>query len=125
MSEVPESRGLFCSLKRLLATSLEIVRARAELLSVEFEEEVERLAQLFFYAAIALFFSGLAVILISIMIIVAFWNENRLLALGILATLFSCIGIFTGMSFLAKMKARSRLFSQSIAELSKDLSELE
>ncbi|MBY0577745.1 MAG: phage holin family protein [Burkholderiales bacterium] len=116
---------MFSSVKKLLATAVGIVGSRVELLSVEFEEEIERLAALLFYAVVSLFFLGLAVILISILIVVAFRDEHRLLALGLLATFFSCIGIFTGIFFLTKAKTRSRIFSQSLAELSKDLSELE
>ena len=117
--------GLFGSLKRLLATSIGIVRTRAELLTVEFEAEVRRLSELFLFALIALFFIGLAIVLLTILIVVAFWDENRLFALGVLATFFACTGLFSGWLFLSRARARSALFSGSLAELSRDLKELE
>ncbi len=120
-----DSPGLFSSVKRLLATLLAIVRTRVELFSVEFEEEVDRLASLLLSAVLSLFFLGIAIILIAVLIVVAFWEENRLAALGFLALFFSCIGIFSGAVFLKKVKSRTRLFSQSLDELTKDLSELE
>lgn len=125
MDAAPENRGLFSSVKRLLATVLGIVKTRTELLSVEFEEEVERLAALLLYAAVSLFFLGLAIVFASILIVVAFQGEYRLIALGLLAVLFACAGLFSGIYFFGKSKERSGLFSQSLAELSKDLSELE
>ncbi len=117
--------GLLSSLKRLLATSIGIAKTRAELLSVEFGEEIARLSRLFLLAVLALFFLGLSVVLFSVLIVVAFWDENRLLALGMLGTLFATSGAFAGFLFLAKAKQKPALFSQSLSELSKDLKELE
>jgi uncharacterized membrane protein YqjE len=120
-----EEQGLFHSLKRLLASLIGIARTRAELLSLEVEEEIDRLAKLALCAILSLFFMGVAVVLIAILIVVAFWENDKLLALSLLALFFSIIGLYSGALFLKKAKSRSRLFSQSIAEFSKDLSELE
>lgn len=120
-----DAPGLFSSVKRLLSTVLAIARTRIELFSVEFEEGIERLVSLVFCAVLSLFFIGIAVILITILIVVAFWDENRLLALGLLAAFFSVIGLYTGSLFMRKARSRNRLFSQSLEELAKDLSALE
>lgn len=120
-----EEQGLFHSLKRLLASLIGIARTRAELLSLEVEEEIERLAKLALCAVLSLFFLGVAVVLIAILIVVAFWENDKLLALSLLAFFFSVIGLYSGALFLRKAQSRSRLFSQSIAEFTKDLSELE
>ncbi len=120
-----EEQGLFHSLKRLLASLIGIARTRAELLSLEVEEEIDRLAKLALCAILSLFFMGVAVVLIAILIVVAFWENDKLLALSLLALFFSIIGLYSGALFLKKAKSRSRLFSQSIVEFSKDLSELE
>jgi len=119
-----DGSGLFSSVKRLLATLVGIAKTRIELLSVEFEEEVARLAGLAFCAALSLFFIGIAVILAVALILVAFWDD-RLLALGVLAALFAAAGLYTGAIFLKKAKSKSGLFSQSLAEFSRDMSELE
>ncbi|MHB1099826.1 MAG: phage holin family protein [Burkholderiales bacterium] len=111
-------------MKRLLATLVGIAKTRVELLSVEFEEEVARLAGLAFCAALSLFFIGIAVILTVALILVVFWDD-RLLALGILAALFAAVGLYTGAVFLKKTKSKSGLFSQSLAEFSRDMSDLE
>ncbi len=120
-----EGQGLFHSLKQLLASLIGIARTRAELLSLEVEEEVERFAKLALCAILSLFFLGVAVVLVAILIVVAFWENDKLLALSLLAAFFSIIGLYSGALFLKKAKSRSRLFSQSLAEFSKDLSELE
>ena len=119
-----DAPGLFASVKKLAATLVSIARTRVELLSVEIEEEVERLASLLFGAVVSLFFLGIAIILIAILIVAAFW-ENRLVALAFLALFFSVMGFFSASLFLKKARSRSRLFSQSLDELGKDLSELE
>ena len=120
-----EGHGLFHSLKRLLASLIGIAKTRAELLSLEVEEEVERLARLALCAILSLFFLGVAVVLIAILIVVAFWENDKLLALSLLAFFFAIIGLYSGALFLKKAKSRSRFFSQSLDEFSKDLSELE
>lgn len=120
-----EGQGLFHSLKRLLANLVGIARTRAELLSLEVEEEVDRLARLALCAVVSLFFLGVAIVLFAILIVVAFWENDKLLALSLLALFFSSVGLYSGALFLKKAKSRSKLFSQSLAELSQDLSELE
>ncbi len=120
-----EAPGLFSSLKNLLATFLAIVRTRAELFSVEFEEELERICRLAFLAAMSFFLLGIAVILIVALIVVAFWEENRLLALGLLALFFLLAGTGSSILFMNRAKSRTRLFSQSLDEFARDLSELE
>ncbi len=119
-----DGSGLFSSVKRLLATLVGIAKTRVELLSVEFEEEVARLAGLAFCAALSLFFIGIAVILSVVLVLVAFWDE-RLIALGVLAALFTVAGLYAGAVFMKKAKSKSGLFSQSLAEFSRDMSELE
>ncbi|MCL5060206.1 MAG: phage holin family protein, partial [Candidatus Thermoplasmatota archaeon] len=111
---------MFESLKTLSASLIGIVHTRLELLSTDIAEEREHLIAFLLLALLALFCLGVGVLLLALMIVVAFWESHRLLALGGLTGLFLIAG--AGMAWLALHKARTRprLFAASLAELSRD-----
>lgn len=114
------SEGLFESLKTLSASLIGIVHTRLELLSTDIAEERAHLAAILVWVLVALFCLGMGVLLLSLLIVAAFWESHRFLALGGLAGLFLAAG--GGMAWLAmhKVQTKPRLFEASLAELSKD-----
>jgi len=116
--------GLFNSMRTLAATLLTIGRTRLELLSTELEEERLRLSSMLVWATIALFCAGMGAVLLTLFFVVLLWDTNRLLALGIPALLFFFGAALCWRVVLAKAKAKPKLFSTSLAELSKDREQL-
>ena len=114
------SLGLLDSLKRLAASLLAISYTRLELLSTELEENRERLVSTLVLILIALFCLGVGVVLITILLVVAFWDGYRLQALGGIAAVFLAAGGAAWGFASYKMKSSPRLFASSLAELSKD-----
>jgi uncharacterized membrane protein YqjE len=116
--------GLFDSLKNLSGSLVGIIHTRLELLSTDIAEERAHLTTLLVVGLIALFFLGVGVVLLAILIAVAFWESHRLAALGGLTGFFLISG--AGLVWLAMHKARTRprLFEASLAELSKDRQQL-
>ena len=112
--------GLFESLKTLSVSLVGIVHTRLELLSTDIAEEREHLITLLILVLLALFFLGVGVVLLALLIVVAFWESHRLLALGGVTGFFLLAS--AGMAWLAvhKTRTRPRLFAASLAELSKD-----
>lgn len=112
--------GLFESLRTLSLSLVGIVHTRLELLSTEIAEEREHLISLLVLMLLALFCLGVGVALLAMLIVVAFWESHRLLALGGVTGFFLLAA--AGMAWLAlhKSRARPRLFAASLAELSKD-----
>jgi uncharacterized membrane protein YqjE len=112
--------GLFESLRTLAGSVVGIVHTRLELLSTDIAEERAHLTSLLVMGLVSLFFLGVGVVLLAILIVVAFWESHRLAALGGLTGLFLIAG--AGLAWLAVHKARTRprLFEASLAELSKD-----
>lgn len=108
------------SVKRLLSTLTSIVTTRLELLANELQEERLRLTQMLVYALIALFSFGMGVLLLTVFIVVLFWDDHRLAVLGGLAALFFASGTLMALLLRSKAQAKSRLFSASLAELAKD-----
>lgn len=112
--------GLFESLKTLSASVVGIVHTRLELLSTEFAEAREHLVTLLVLVQLALFFLGVGVLLAAMLIVVAFWDSHRLLALGSLTGFFLLASGGAAWLALHKVRSQPRLFETSLAELSKD-----
>jgi len=114
------SGGLFESLKTLSASLVGIVHTRLELLSTDIAEEREHLITLLVLVLLALFSLGVGVVLLALLIVVAFWESHRFLALGGVTGLFLLASAGTAWLALYKTRTRPRLFEASLAELSKD-----
>ena len=75
--------GLFASLRRMLATLIDARAdaARARLRSRS-RSSCERAAAVLLWSIAAIFFASLTVLLLALTIVIAFWDEHRLLAAG-------------------------------------------
>ena len=118
------SKGLFESLKGLTASLVAIAHTRLDLLSSDIEEDRERLAALLVLMLVALFCFGVGVVLLAILIVVAFWDSYRILALSGLAGIFLASGLAAYGFALHKLRTKPRLFAASLSELSKDRQQL-
>lgn len=117
---VEQSAGLMESVKRLLNTLAAIAATRLELLANELQEERLRLTQMFLFALFGLFCFGLGILLLTVFIVVLFWDTQRLGVVGGLSVFFFIVAGLMALSLRNKARARSKLFSASLAELSKD-----
>jgi len=113
------------SVKRLASTLVSIVSTRLELLAIELQEERLRLTQMFLFTLSALFCFGMGVLLLTIFIVVLFWDEHRLAVLGGLCVLFFVLGALAAVLSRNKAQSKPKLFSVSLAELAKDREQLE
>ncbi len=112
--------GLFESFKKIASTLLGIGRTRLELLSAELEEEWERMTSLLIWTLIALFCAAVGVVFATLLLVVIFWDTNRVLVLGILALVFFIAAAVAWNVARIAATTRTRLFSASLAELAKD-----
>lgn len=110
------------SLKRLAGTSLAILQARLELLSNEMEEERLRIGQMLLYGSIALFFFGLAIVILTAFFVVLFWDSHRLLVLCGFTALYFVAGLLAWNALRRAAREKSKLFSDTLAELADDRS---
>ena len=114
------SAGLFESLKTLSVNLVSIVHTRLELLSTDVAVEREQLTSFLVLVLVALGCLGLGVVLVTLLIVVVFWESHRLVALAGLAGFFLIVGFGLGWFALHRVRTRPRLFEASLAELSKD-----
>jgi uncharacterized membrane protein YqjE len=104
----------------LAGSLLGLFQVRLELLSVEAREEVSRLGGLLLYGTFAVVFLSLGLGFLAILITVALWDSQRLLALGIFSTLFLTLGVVTAFLARDRLQQGSRLFAASLEELQRD-----
>ncbi|WP_084382668.1 phage holin family protein [Curvibacter delicatus] len=116
--------GLFSSVRQLLATGVETLRVRLELLSTEVEEEKLRLFDAVLWAGLALLLLGMGLLFLCGLIVVLLWDHHRLLALGGLTVIFLGCGYWVLQIARARLRAPGGLFTSSVAELARDHSEL-
>jgi uncharacterized membrane protein YqjE len=115
-----KSDGLFGSLCAMGATLLAILHNRVELLSTEFEEERIRLTSILVWSLVMLFCAALGIIFATLLLVLALWDDHRLLAVGIPTILYILAALFAWRVVADKARAKPRLFSASLAELAKD-----
>lgn len=111
---------LAASLRGFLDSGLATLQTRLELLVVEAQEEKLRLSALLFNVVLASLLIGFGTVFLAAFLTVLFWDEHRLLALGLgTAALFGA-GLFAASNAAGEIRRGSRLFAASLAELARD-----
>jgi uncharacterized membrane protein YqjE len=125
--ETPGGRavGLFGSVRQMLATAIALAHTRLELFTTEIEAEIQRGVVLLIWAFVALFFAGLTVLMLALTVVIAFWDDHRLLAAGLMTLLFLAVVVVAGLVLRTKIAHRPRLLAASIDELKRDRAALE
>ncbi len=108
------------SLQGLLATLLAIFQTRLELLSVELQEEKLRLLGVLAWSAVALLLGGMGILFVAAFITVLFWDDHRLLALGLMAGFFLLACMVAGFRASLHLKAATTVLTATLAELEQD-----
>ena len=112
------------SLRSLAQTLLSALRTRVELAATEMEEQGARFARMAVYLAAAGFCLALAVVLGAMLLVVLFWDSNRVAVLGALTAVFAAGGLALAFAARAMARARPRALAATLAELSSDLEAL-
>ncbi len=112
------------SLRALAQTFVGAARTRLELVANEVEEQGARLAQAALYLAAAAFCLALAIVLGAILLVVLFWDSNRIAVLAALSALFGAGGLALLFAARGAAKSRPRALAATLAELSADLEAL-
>ena len=120
MSGPVQESGLFASLRRLLATVLEIAQVRLELLGTEVELEKRRLFDGLLWGVVALLVLGVGLVLLCGFVALLFWEGYRLAAVGGMALLFLVGGVLLMREARHRLRNPTDMFENSVAELKRD-----
>ena len=80
---------------------------------------------IFFNSQFAFFSLLIAVVLITITLVVAFWDSYRVLALASISGVFVVVGIATWLVAIHEAKKKPKMFVASLLELIKDRKHLD
>ena len=113
-------QGLLGSARLVLGALVDIGQTRLQLASTELEEERLRIAELLVFAAAALFFLGLGIVLATLLLVLVFWDGPRVLALSAVTAVFLALGIGLALTWRRKSRAKPPLLGATLAELQRD-----
>jgi uncharacterized membrane protein YqjE len=112
--------GLLGSARSLIATAIGAAETRIALLGTELEEERRRLLLLALGAAAFLFSLFLGTTLLAILVVVLYWDTQRVLVLGLLTGTFLGLALAIGVGLRVWLRTVPRPFHATRAELAKD-----
>jgi uncharacterized membrane protein YqjE len=107
-------------LRHLGASVLALGRIRLELFALELQDERDRLAWLLFWAVLAAWTLGLALVLAVALMTVWLWEGHRLQALGAGCVLMVAVAIGAIWQLRQRLSQPQALFETSLAELRRD-----
>lgn len=108
------------SLRELARTLLSFAETRTRLAATELEEQSVRLLEILIWLAAAMFLLGVALAFLAVLIVLLFWDSDRLLAAGLLAALFLGAGTAAALVARARMRERPKFLAATLAELERD-----
>jgi uncharacterized membrane protein YqjE len=119
--EQPQSTtGLFQSFSNFAATLLAIAHTRLQLLTTELQEEVRQVGAILLWAFIAAFTALLGLFLAALVFIFAFWDTHRIAASLVMIAVFVGLAIFSVLVLRKKLREKSPMLDDTLAELAKD-----
>lgn len=116
--------GLFASARSLLATALELVQVRVELLAADVEAGSLRLFDAIVLAMLAVLGLGVGIVLACALILLTVGESYRPHALGLMALAFLGAGAWALVVARAQLRRAGAAFEATRAELARDAAAL-
>lgn len=113
-------RGVLASARAFVTTLLEALRTRLELLALDAQEAGERVVLLVAWTLAGLFCLFMGLVLATLLVIVAFWDNSPLLAVGLLASLFLVAAAVCALCARGVLRAQPALFASTLEALQAD-----
>ncbi len=108
------------SLRELARTLLSLAVTRTRLAANELEEQAVRGLEILIWLALALLLFGVALVFCAVMVVLLFWDTDRVLATGLIAAFFVLCCAASAWFAYARMRERPPLLGQTLAELERD-----
>ena len=118
-----DAQGLFGSRRSAAATVLAMGQTRLELLANEIETQKVLALRILLLALGLVFFAGLGIVLLVILLAMAAW-EQRLLVVGGCAAVFLVTAVVLYRALMAAVNAPEPAFAATLAELQEDIRDL-
>ena len=121
MASGPAPRhGLFDELRGLFGSLFDLAGRRFELLTLEAQEEKDRLLDLVFRAALIIVLSWMALVCATATLVVAFWDQHPVTVLVVVTLAYGGAAALLALSLRRRLRQASRPFAGTLEELRKD-----
>ncbi len=117
--ETAKTSGFFHSVRTALDSGLGLIQNRVELFSLELQEEKWRLLQTLLGAAALAALGTITLVLVTLVVVFACWENARLTALSILSIVYG-VGTLALFVQLRKQIKQNRPLSATTGELERD-----
>lgn len=111
---------LIHSLKSAVGTLTHIARTRLELLGLELQEFLQGGIRCLILTMVTIAFAGLGVVMLSLLLLIVYWDAHRVLVAALLAGIYLAIAASTALALWRGIARRPNPFQTSLEELSKD-----
>ncbi len=112
--------GLLGTVRELLAALVDVGQTRLELASTELEEERLRLVEQLLWATLALFLTGVGLVLASLLLVLLFWDGPREWVLGGIAAAFLLGAAWAATVWRRKVREKPPFLAATLVELRRD-----
>lgn len=109
---------------KIASTLLAMMKCRAELASVEFEDEWKRLLGYFIFSLFASFCIFLGILMGMLLIIVLCWDTYRIPAIAGSCCFFLIIGIIAALIVQSRIRHKPELLELTRKEIARDIARL-
>jgi uncharacterized membrane protein YqjE len=115
---------LLRSAVQLFGSVMTAAQTRAELLTTEVEEEIQRVARLLLLGFAALLAGILGALIAGFIVVIIFWDTHRVAAALAVLGVFLVAAAACGLALRRELRARPRLLEATRAELARDVARL-
>jgi uncharacterized membrane protein YqjE len=112
--------GVASPVRSLARTLLSFVETRARLAANEIEEHSLRLTEVALWVLAAFACAGVALVMLSLLVVLLFRDGERLLAAAVVAAVWIAAAVACVLAARARQRQRPRPLSATLAELHKD-----
>ena len=117
----PASRGLWASVRRIMDTLLSTVHNRVELCALELQEEKQWLIATLLWVGSAIFFCGLALLMVTATVIFLCPAEARPYVFGGFCLLYISLAVFSVITLVRQIRDKPPPMAETVSELKKDI----
>lgn len=112
------------TLGRIGANFIALVHTRAELATIELEEEALRYFSYLLLTLVAMFCFALSLLLAVLLLVVLYWDDHRIAVLLTLIILFAGCGAYVGLQIRERYRHKPHLLGTTLVELARDIDAL-
>jgi uncharacterized membrane protein YqjE len=125
MDETPDAEdGLLATVARMFKTLRAVAVNRVELFLLELKEQRAQLFSALLLAAAGIVCASMTLILITLTVLVIFWDTHRLLALALMTCVYAVVAVVAFVRLRRRLE-RWQSFSETLEQIKKDGSCLE